>query len=57
MPAEVPAKVAPVLISSECVETSVLVPFGWIRQDKLNLVDVLDHCDDYSFLFEHFVRC
>ena len=46
-----------ILISSEYVETLILVSFGWMRQENLNLVDLLDHCNEYSFLFEHFVKC
>ena len=47
-----------ILISSEYVETLILVSFGWMRQEKnFNLVDLLDQSNEYSFLFEHFVKC
>ena len=32
-----------ITIPSECIGTSVLVHFGWIRLEKLILVGVLDH--------------
>ena len=46
-----------ILISSECVETLILVGLGWTRQENLSFVGFLDHCNAYSFWFEHFVKC
>jgi hypothetical protein len=36
---------------------SMCITFGWLRKEKSSLDDILDHYDEYYFLFEHLMRC